>query len=1009
MYFVRMILFAFIVLKTSVEAVESQDETTSCTPIINEVFFSEFQSQAYQDGMGLGNFLELKMICRGASRNDWADYRVLVININENTIISKVQIPLELNNFGKIIVIGSDIVHDRVEFEEFPDVFYNTQYAVVLVKLSTVEREKHNLLGPIEIPNETLPRKVTNEVLDVIKLTVIDVIGVGNLASNVYYIFNLIKPDLTSTNGFREYILKPVETAEQNYGRQIAYSRCYNDNPFQPSSFFATVASPGIENTCCIELITDRNAQRLSQDSGACGNTLPPVQSMLAYNELNNQRELEASFAAENLPGTDGVDLNFVPFKQEWCTLIDNSIPLLDSDIVCKADVQPWIELMVNPSNPANSRYRCKWCNHFYVNKPNLPDLTLDPFIEGKIPEIITSVGALRQQKRNNKVLINTHLTNNNHDIIKGYIADKNGAMEAQKNYLKVTADMFYWVYVQSRLEMSYSKHPQLINALKGFGIDLGVRHFSKWSARKMVMFISDQFHQQLIKKLVKNQQPMTLLLDSSTDVSGKKIILFYFQTLEKCRPVLHFYKALQLQSDTGEEMFKVFTAQIKKDGSDFEKLVLEKTIGFASDGASQNIGKHNGFLPKFKSIKQGKIVDIHCYSHKLQLAFRSVIEEKSTGRLVYLKEFGKNINKLSNYYGSKAIKQRRHFTDLADDLDVTRVRKIQKVFEVRWLPSFQQAFESVVINYKVFYVDLQAAKDGRGYTAAQRLASSALFSFFDNRNTIAHFHFILDILFELAKWAKKLQYESGLLISSPKWKRQACSALLLLKAINGNYLNELLTESKCDGIQCDTLDRFEDSNTVTWSGITVKKVAADNTMQTVSSIRNDLIDSIISNLNSRFPAQFDELFSVFDPLGIPSNAVDAVGYGSSQIESISRMFDVDPINAKSEWSTLIMAMGSGSFLETYKNEPSHLFWPKVLLTDTLPRTQVLDDLLRRVLSIPVGTARVESGFSTMNSIKSKYRNSLGVEGIDEALRVILNGPSNFKTYYTFTDLTSTH
>ena len=52
----------------------------------------------------------------------------------------------------------------------------------------------------------------------------------------------------------------------------------------------------------------------------------------------------------------------------------------------------------------------------------------------------------------------------------------------------------------------------------------------------------------------------------------------------------------------------------------------LVKLVGMGSDGVSVMLGKNNGVAAKLRSL-QPAMVAVHCYAHKLELAFKDAIK----------------------------------------------------------------------------------------------------------------------------------------------------------------------------------------------------------------------------------------------------------------------------------------------------------------------------------------------------------------------------------------------
>lgn len=63
----------------------------------------------------------------------------------------------------------------------------------------------------------------------------------------------------------------------------------------------------------------------------------------------------------------------------------------------------------------------------------------------------------------------------------------------------------------------------------------------------------------------------------------------------------------------------------VEKVGIPWEDF-LGKLVGMGSDGASVMLGKNNGVAAKLR-VLQPAMVAVHCYAHKLELAFKDAIK----------------------------------------------------------------------------------------------------------------------------------------------------------------------------------------------------------------------------------------------------------------------------------------------------------------------------------------------------------------------------------------------
>jgi len=78
----------------------------------------------------------------------------------------------------------------------------------------------------------------------------------------------------------------------------------------------------------------------------------------------------------------------------------------------------------------------------------------------------------------------------------------------------------------------------------------MGYNHFDRKSASRMATFISDEMHKTLIQHIVAKHSPVSIILDTSTDVGQNHYLIVYFQALENGFPVVYFYKLIKLDAD---------------------------------------------------------------------------------------------------------------------------------------------------------------------------------------------------------------------------------------------------------------------------------------------------------------------------------------------------------------------------------------------------------------------------------------------------------------------------
>ena len=162
------------------------------------------------------------------------------------------------------------------------------------------------------------------------------------------------------------------------------------------------------------------------------------------------------------------------------------------------------------------------------------------------------------------------------------------------------------------------------------------------------------------------------------------------------------------------------------------------------------------------------------------------------------------------------------------------------------------------------------------------------------------------------------------------------------------------------------------------------------------------MIDHISKRLKS---SDVYSCFSIFDPHLLPENE-DLSTYGMSKLQTLIEFYgreqhvtfegetnvstpDVEEDNAKAEWNFFRRVLYK-EFKELNMNE----VYGKLLTDDTIKAAfPNIVSLASLAITLPVTTASVERSFNDMKLIKTRLRNRLGEESLDQAMRICIEGP----------------
>ena len=98
------------------------------------------------------------------------------------------------------------------------------------------------------------------------------------------------------------------------------------------------------------------------------------------------------------------------------------------------------------------------------------------------------------------------------------------------------------------------------------------------------------------------------------------------------------------------------------------------------------------------------------------------------------------------------------------------------------------------------------------------------------------------------------------------------------------------------------------------------------------------------------------------------------------------------------EWREMVSQMRRNreEFEKYRESDPIH-FWYHFLTKGTVP--EKIADMVRQVLSIPIGSADCERAFSILFHIRSKCRSTLAPDTIQNLMRIRLNGPKDIQKF----------
>lgn len=481
----------------------------------------------------------------------------------------------------------------------------------------------------------------------------------------------------------------------------------------------------------------------------------------------------------------EGIDETHVPippeyedlshFHDEWeADIVRYQGELLDVNKVTDIAVKVLFDRCDNSKDPL-CKFRCRWCVEFF-EKGNRADIRQKTSIQ-------TKNGVLLNTKYKNTALITNHMKNPVHLAAKKHLflvakqklqdqhAEIREAYESSdQNYYKATINMFKLVYTEAIINTPFYRHAELANLARDIGVKIGTHHANEKAAKTITQFISLEMHTILIKHLVAQDLPFSIIVDGNTDKHNIPYLIVYIHTLENNRPIAYFYRIIELnKGESSEAMFNALIECVKADTTetiDFFGFFKRRLIALISDGASNMVSPGVSLYARLKSFANEKLISIHCMAHRLDLAVQWAVEKDKS--FSYFNKFNSILNSLYTFYQSRGSKRFQHLSETASDLGI-ELKRLKYWFNVRWSASHYAAVRSVEDDYVALYKDLEAISVDRSFTIKTRNKALALFNKIRDKSFILALKFFKDFLYLFKILSEDLQARTGLLIGSNK------------------------------------------------------------------------------------------------------------------------------------------------------------------------------------------------------------------------------------------------
>ncbi|XP_060604894.1 uncharacterized protein LOC132757589 [Ruditapes philippinarum] len=185
-------------------------------------------------------------------------------------------------------------------------------------------------------------------------------------------------------------------------------------------------------------------------------------------------------------------------------------------------------------------------------------------------------------------------------------------------------------------------------------------------------------------------------------------------------------------------------------------KYTLDKMIGLGSDGASNMVGSKGGLATLLKQDIGEHFVNVHCFSHRLELAFRDAVKKNKLYEKLMTLLIG------VYYFYTKQYKNKK---GLMSAFEVIKVKPHMppKVTGTRWLPHMKQGIAVLLRNFNAYNTHMSDAS----HTNAK---AEGLVKIMLDKHVLTFALFMQKLLEPLCNLQEKLQRQDITLADAMAW-----------------------------------------------------------------------------------------------------------------------------------------------------------------------------------------------------------------------------------------------
>jgi hypothetical protein len=577
------------------------------------------------------------------------------------------------------------------------------------------------------------------------------------------------------------------------------------------------------------------------------------------------------------------------------------------------------------------------------------------------------------------------HSESEKHHANLKFFINKERSLRITRYFPPITDEILYKLlelaHLVSTQDLPISFFSALCEKNKKLGMDLGSLYQNDDGFLELLRALSWSIEDTIVNSVVDSMW-YGLLIDESTDISLDKNLIVYVryyddQSLTFCTKYL---KLIALNSSDASSIFESLISLLNSLG-----LHTELLTGIATDGAAVMTGVQSGVCKKLKELNP-YIVSCHCVAHRLNLASNNAYE-----RIEALREYEVTAAEIINYV-MVSPKRRSEFEALQISLNLKPLKLLREQ-ETRWLSKYK-TLKSIHHSYLALIIYFY--KRGKEDNLTRQIYS-ALTSM-DFLLTTSYLLDITGVLHRLCKIFQKQEVDYSVIQNSVSSS---------IEVLDSNYIKT--SELWKPLIVQDALRKIEERH-FRYEEVEIIFNEVD-LIETYTKKIRPFVACTIEEIRARFPdSKILSSFAIFSVREYPKMETNKLRtFGSDSLIQLSAFYGrkkahiADPskfyLPLVSETGLLLefnnfKVFSQTNFMGLEKEESDYLMG-----TTCKEQYPNLFKLFKIVGCIPVSTVDCERGFSRQNLIKTKLRNRLRHDHLDQLMRIAIEGMKVFDVH----------